>query len=96
MAAREQEGGDGGEDNMSASEEADKDWGGCSIGHCFCFMTEARGGDMRDNLSLIYLKGTLGIWREEKTDEKFWRGAQVYRQTSLLEIGRRVKCKISF
>ena len=33
MAAREQEGGDGGEDNMSAGEEADKDWG--SIVHGF-------------------------------------------------------------
>jgi hypothetical protein len=47
-------------------------------------------------IRLIYLKGPLGIWREEKMDEKFWRGAQVYRQNSLLEIGRRVKCKISF
>jgi hypothetical protein len=45
---------------------------------------------------LIYLKRQLGIWREEKTEKKFRRGAQVYRQISLLEIGRRVKCKISF
>jgi hypothetical protein len=48
------------------------------------------------HLRLIYLKGTLGVRREEKKDKKFWRGAQVYRLTSLLEIGRRVKCKISF
>ena len=53
-------------------------------------------GPKTTTMWLIYLKGTLGIWREEKTDEKFWRGAQVYRHISLLEIGRRVKCKISF
>ena len=38
----------------------------------------------------------FGFWREQKTDEKLWRGVEVYRQVSLLEIGRRVKCKISF
>jgi hypothetical protein len=48
-------------------------------------------------LSLFFFKQVhYWIWREEKTDEKFWRGARVYQQTSLLEIGWRVKCKISF
>ena len=35
------------------------------------------------------------LW-EEKMDEKFWWGAEVYQQVPLLEISWRVKCKISF
>ena len=58
MAAREQEGGDGGEDNMSAGEKADKDWG--SIAHCFfCFMTEAKGGAGRMREDLFFVLSPL-------------------------------------
>jgi hypothetical protein len=48
-----------------------------------------------NQLRLIYLKGPLGNWREEKTDEKLRRSGLP--QTSLvLEIGRHVKCMVSF